>query len=460
MAGLQLSGLVSGIDTGSIITQLMAIEKAPRTKITLDQDATTKRQSLLQDLSTKVTALKSANDDLKSVLSWLDTQTVETGDASKVTVSRTGGAPPGGYDVAIIQLASAERQTFSFVSPGADGTLDIANADGSARTSIALKAGATIDDAVSAINGSSTSKLYAVNVNGSLVLSAKTTGDTSGFGITGAGVGTQTELVAGKNALVTINGTPYERQTNTITDAIPGVQFTLKGKTAVGATVGVTVGTPGPDKDLIVTKVKAFVTAYNDVVKTARTNLTEKPVVNGKTTDDVQKGTLFGDSGLNAMLSQMRSTLSAPIIGLTGLTSMGDIGVSTGAANKGSTINQDALDGLLTVDETKLRASLDSNPNGVRALLGGVNGTTGFGQTFQTVLASYQGPAGLLQSRILSATSDLTGLAAKLTRFDDRMDAKEARLQKQFTAMEAALSASQSAGSNLSSLITSTQSSN
>jgi flagellar hook-associated protein 2 len=458
MAGIQLSGLVSGIDTQSIISQLMTIEKAPRTKITLDQDATTKRQSLLQDLSTKVTALKSANDDLKSVLSWLDTQTVETGDASKVTVSRTGGAPPGGYDVAISQLASAERQTFSFASPAADGTLNITNADGSARTSIALKAGATVDDAVSAINGSSDSKLYAVNVNGSLVLSAKTTGDTSGFGIAGAGVGAQTERVAGQNALLTINGTSYERQSNTITDAIPGVQFTLKGKTAVGATVGVTVGTPGPDKDSIVTKVKAFVTAYNDVVKTARADLTEKPVVNGSTTADVQKGTLFGDSGLSAMLSQFRSTLSAPIAGLTGLTSMGDIGISTGAANKGSSLNQDAIDGLLTIDETKLRASLDANPNGVRALLGGVSGTTGFGQTFQTVLANYQGSAGLLQSRITSATTDLSDLAAKLTTFDARMDAKQDRLQKQFTAMEAALSASQSAGSSLAGLISSNSS--
>jgi flagellar hook-associated protein 2 len=459
MAGIQLSGLVSGIDTQSIIAQLMTIEKAPRTKITLDQDATTKRQGLLQDLSTKVTALKSANDDLKSVLSWLDTQTVETADASKVTVSRIGGAPPGGYDVAISQMASAERQTFSFASPTADGTLDIANADGSARTSVALKAGATVDDAVSAINGSSTSKLYAVNVNGSLVLSAKTTGDTSGFAITGAGVGTQTERVAGQNAKFTINGTDYERQSNTITDAIPGVQFTLKGKTAVGSTVGVTVGTPGPDKDAIVTKVKAFVTAYNDVVKTARADLTEKPVINGSTTDDVQKGTLFGDSGLNGMLSQFRSTMSAPIAGLTGLKSMGDIGISTGAANTGSALNQDSIDGLLTVDETKLRTSLDADPNGVRALLGGVSGTTGFGQTFQTVLANYQGSAGLLQSRITSASSDLTDLATKLTNFDARMDAKQDLLQKQFTAMEAALSSSQSAGSSLAGLISSNSSS-
>ncbi|MES1194030.1 MAG: flagellar filament capping protein FliD, partial [Solirubrobacterales bacterium] len=274
----------------------------------------------------------------------------------------------------------------------------------------------------------------------------------------GAGVGTQTERVAGQNALLTINGTPYERQSNTITDAIPGVQFTLKSNTAVGATVGVTVGTPGPDKDTIVAKVKAFVTAYNDVVKTARADVTEKPVVNGKTTADVQKGTLFGDSGLNAMLSQFRSTLSAPVDGLTGLKSMSDIGISTGAANKGSTLNQDAIDGLLTVDETKLRTAMDTDPNGVRALLGGASGTSGFAQKFQTVLANYQGSAGLLQSRILSASSDLTDLATKLSRFDDRMDAKQDRLQKQFTAMEAALSASQSAGSNLSSLIASNSS--
>jgi flagellar hook-associated protein 2 len=459
MAGIQLSGLVSGIDTGSIIDQLMTIEKAPRTKITLDQDATTKRQSLLSDISTKLTTLKSTNDDLKSVLSWLDTQDVESADTSKVTVSRTGGAPPGGYDVAVNQLASAERQTFSFVSPSADGTLDIANADGTARTSINLKAGASVDDAVSAINGSSTSQLYAVNVNGSLVLSAKTTGDSSGFSIAGAGVGTQTERVAGQNAKISINGTNYERQTNTITDALPGVQFVLKGKTAVGSTVGVTVGTPGPDKDAIVTKVKAFVTAYNDLVKTARADVTEAPIVNGSTTADVQTGTLFGDSGLNMMLSQFRSTLSAPIAGLTGLTSMGDIGVSTGAANTSSSINQDSVDGLLTVDETKLRAALDANPNGVRALLGGTGGTTGFGQVFAGALSSYQGGGGEIQSRITSANSDLSDLATKLTDFDARMTAKQDLLQKQFTAMETAMNASQSAGTSLAGLISSDSSS-
>src|SRR3954471_15683745 len=130
MAGIQMSGLVSGLDTASIIDQLMAVEKLPRTKITLHQDATTKRQSLLQEISSKLTSLKFANDDLKSVLTWGDTQTVESADASKFTVTRTGGAAPGGFDVAITQLASAERQTLQYAAPAADGTIEIANPDG------------------------------------------------------------------------------------------------------------------------------------------------------------------------------------------------------------------------------------------------------------------------------------------------------------------------------------------
>jgi flagellar hook-associated protein 2 len=457
MAGIQLSGLVSGIDTGSIIDQLMQVEKLPRTKITLDQDATTKRQGLLTDISTKLTSLKFANDDLKSALSWLDTQSAESADTSKFTVTRTAGAAPGGYDVSVDQLASAERQTYSFASPSADGTLNIANADGTARASVNLKAGATVDDAVSAINGSSTSQLYAVNVNGSLVLSAKATGDSSGFSITGAGVGTQTDRVAGTNSKITVNGTSYERQTNTITDALPGLSITLKGKTSGTNTVGLTVGAPGPDKDLIVTKVKAFVTAYNDVVTAARADLTDTPVVNAATTADVQKGTLFGDSGLSTMLSQFRTTLSNTVGGLSGITSMADLGVTTGAAS--ATINQDSLDGKLTLDETKLRTALDSDPQGVQKLLGGSGGTNGFPQAFASILSNYQGSAGLIQSRITSANSDLTDLSTKLTNFDARMDIKQQLLEKQFTAMETALSQSNSAGTNLSSLISSDSSS-
>lgn len=456
MAGIQMSGLVSGLDTASIIDQLMAAEKLPRTKITNDQAIDNKKISIYNDLSTKLTTLKTANDDLSSALTWIDTQDVESTDTSKFTVSRTGGAPPGGYDVSVDQLASAERQTWSFTSPTSDGQMVINNADGTQRASVALKAGATVDDAVSAINGAAGGGLYAVNVNGSLVLSAKTTGSDSGFSIAGSGAGTQTERIAGTNAKLTINGTSYERQSNTITDAMPGVQFVLKGKTPAGTTEALTVSTPGPDKDAITTKVKAFVAAYNDVVSASRTALTDTPVVNATASDDIVKGSLFGDSGLNQMLSSFRSAIGAAVPGLSGtLKSLSDIGITTGVSNISGTISQDSLDGKLSLDETKLSTALDSDPLAVRTLLGGTAGTDGFAQGFRSALSNYQGSAGLIQARIASTNTDLSDLATKLTNFDSRMTAKQALLEKQFTAMETAMSQSNSSGSSLSGLISS-----
>ncbi|MCW3021642.1 MAG: hypothetical protein JWR30_964 [Conexibacter sp.] len=453
MAGIQLSGLASGMDTASLISQLMAIERTPRTKITFDQSATTKRQSLLQDINTKLTALKSANDDLKSAATWVDTQSVESGDATKLTATRTGGAPPGGYDVSITQLATAERRTYGFQSPAADGPLKILNQNGTERASIDLKAGASVDDAVSAINSSTDANIYAVNVNGDLVLAAKATGDSSQFSATGAGA--ETERVAGLNAKLTINGAPVERQSNTITDALPGVTLTLKGKTAVGSTVGLSVGTPGPDRDAIATKVQNFITAYNALVTTTRADLDEKRVPKAANSADAQKGTLFGDSGLSSMLSSFRASVSAPIAGLSGLTALTDLGISTGAANTGAAVNQDAVDGKLVLDTTKLNAALDANPLGVRKLLGGLSGTDGFAQSFGALLAPLQGTGGIFDARVTAATKDLSDIADKLTTFDARMDAKENTYNKKFTALEQAMQKSQAVGSSLTSYLAS-----
>lgn len=447
MAGIQLSGLVSGLDTQSIISQLMAVENVPRTRITLQQAAAQKRQSLLQDLNTKVTALKNAADDLKSVGTWLDTQTASSTDDSKVSISRTGGAPPGGYDVTITQLAAAERQTYAYQPPAADGPLTIYGADGTTvRTTVDLKAGATVDDAVAAINSNHDANLYAVNVNGDLVLAAKTTGVGSAFSVTGAG--TQTQRVAGQDALFNVSGVDYQRSSNTVTDALPGVTLTLKSKTGASS-VGVTISGPGPDKDGISAKVKAFVDAYNALVDAGRADLSEEKVPTAANTLDAQKGTLHGDSGISGMLTSLRAVVANPVAGLTGLTSLADIGVSTGAANTGASINQDSVDGKLTFDTGKLTDALTSDPLSVQKLLGGLSGTDGFAQAFDGVIDPYQGTGGIFDQRITSAGQELTTIQSQLDAFDQRMSAKQDFLQKQFTALETALSQSQSTQSSL-----------
>src|SRR3954451_2114089 len=204
MAGIQLTGLVNGLDTQSIISQLMAVERQPRTGITFEQAAATRRQTLLTDVSRQITGVRNALEDLGSVTTWLDTQSVSSSDDGKVSVSRTSGAAPGAYDVAVTALASAARHTYDYAAPAADGPLQILNKDGSLRSSIDLKAGATVDDAVAAINSKTDADLYAVNVNGDLVLAAKKTGTVSDFTV--AGAGSDLNYVHGIDAQYSING--------------------------------------------------------------------------------------------------------------------------------------------------------------------------------------------------------------------------------------------------------------
>src|SRR5688500_7548118 len=98
MAGIQLSGLASGLDTASIVSQRMAVERQPRTRIEMRQATEQARRDGLNEVAGQLRALKQAAADLRSVGVWADTQTATSSDTSKLDVRRTGGAGPGGYD--------------------------------------------------------------------------------------------------------------------------------------------------------------------------------------------------------------------------------------------------------------------------------------------------------------------------------------------------------------------------
>jgi flagellar hook-associated protein 2 len=454
MAGIQLTGLVSGLDTQSIVAQLMTIERQPRTRIELQQAATQARQTNLRDISTKLSTLKLAAQDLGSVALWADTQSVTTTDDTKVAVRRTGGVGPGGYDVTVTQLASSSRRTYDFQSPTADNTpLTIFDKDGNAKATFSLNAGATVDDAVAAINANPDGGVYAVNVSGDLVLASRTTGKDSVFSATGAGALVAGSQVDGDDAIYSIGTqTGLTSPTNVIANAIPGVELTLKAKTT-GVTVN--VGNPEPDRGAVKDKIKAFVSAYNDAVTAMRADLDEKRVPNAANATDASKGSLFGDTGVSDIVDQLRTAISGDVPGFTatstpsGITALAAIGITTGGASSGTTVNQDAVDGKLVFDEAAFDAAVDKDPTGVQKLLGGVIGTDGFAQKFASVVDTYAQTGGVLDARISSAADDLTRIQAQLDEFDQRMDARQAFYDTQFQNLETALAQSQSIQSQL-----------
>src|SRR3954469_14805612 len=130
-SGISFGGLASGLDTNSIIDQLMAIERQPQDKLKLRQSQVDARKSALSDVSTRLKTLRLAAQDLKSPTLWLDTQSVDVNDPTKVAVTRTGGAGTGGYQVQIDTLASASQHWFQYTPPTADQliTSDYGGAD-------------------------------------------------------------------------------------------------------------------------------------------------------------------------------------------------------------------------------------------------------------------------------------------------------------------------------------------
>jgi len=439
VTGIQLSGLASGMDTDAIIQQLMSIEAQPRTRVARQQVAIQARQDALRSIDSKLTALKLAAGDLRSATMWLPSQTVASGNDSVLSARQLTGAAPGGYPVTVSALATADARTYSWNAGG--GAIDINyKANGVDATKSFDLTGQTLDEAVATINGDSGSPVWAVNVGGKLSLSRRETGDhaTWGFEASGAAIGAATSSRDGTDASYTIAGDPttYTSHTNVATDGLPGLELTLKSL----GTATVTVSPPAANPDALKSKIKAFVSAYNDAVDLVRGELTEKRVADPQTDDDAKLGVLFGDATLSGLLSKMRQTISE-----AGLDQLGVSVVTSGAAN-----SPDTLAGKLTFDESTFDEAWAADPLAVKAKIGSPD-APGFAQDFEADLDPFtRAGDGLLDTRVGDADRELSYVKDTLDRIDLRLQTKEDLLRKQFAALEEALSQSQSQSADLS----------
>jgi flagellar hook-associated protein 2 len=430
VAGLQLSGLASGIDTDSIITQLMAIESQPRTRMAQQQLIVQTRQSALQSVDTSLSNLKLAAQDLRSAALWIPSQSASSSAESVLTAQLTGAAAPGAATVTVQNLASSEQHTL--VPTALAGHTKLTITAGSATKDYTYT---SIDDLVSQINSDDQGSAYAVNVNGSLVLSRRVTGAAEGFTVAVDDAAVTETIKAGRDAHYTVDNDPkvWSSASNVVANGLPGVELTLK----TTGTSTVNVQPPMVDPAGVKAKIKAFVSAYNASVDLVRGKLNEKPVANPQNDSDAVKGVLYGDQTLSSVLAQIRQTISEAGLDRLGVTVPGT----------GSGTSDDALAGKLSFNEATFDDAWASSPSAVQAKLGSTT-TQGFAQNFEALLDPItRAGDGLLDQRVSQANSDLAYIKDTLAAMDLRLQSKEDYLRAQFTAMESALSQSQSQSS-------------
>jgi flagellar hook-associated protein 2 len=231
---------------------------------------------------------------------------------------------------------------------------------------------------------------------------------------------------------------------NTVTDAIPGLSLTFKAVTSSAVTV--TVGSPAADKAKIKAAVHDFVNMYNANMADIKAKLEEKPVLGAASAADAAKGLFFADSTLQGIRDRMRTAIASPLGNDSTLNLLSQIGISTGETTGSGTVSQDALDGKLVVDDDKLDDMLDSNPDGVKNLLGATLGKDGFAQAIDNVLNPSVQTSGSFDTLINQTNSQISDLTDQIATWDTRLSDMQDRLKQQFNAMELALSQNQTQG--------------
>lgn len=431
---ISVSGLASGLNTSSIIAALMAAQRQPVTHLTNEQTKLRAAQTELQSIQGSLQQLAFAASEFSVPSLFESSQTVSSNEPTRVSATATTGAAIGGYEVEVTKLANSAQRTFTFTSPAGEDAITI---DGQ---EFKVKAGETAKDLANAINSDGKATVYAAALEGgALVLSTRATGNTGGefIKVTDPG-GTLTEKAGtakeGQNAEFKVNGVAGSSSSNTVTNAIAGVTLTLGGLTP-GGPVTIDVQAPGPSAGAVQAQVQAFVKIYNATVEAIRAQLTTKPPAKAQSAGEFATGTLFGDVELTSLLDNMRTAMYEPGAGLeAAMSSPFDIGVSTGAPVGGGVSSQASLEGLLTLDPTKLSAAVQANPAGVQKML------QQWSQNLQGLINATGAPGGTLEARANGDASQITRLTSQINNMNEMLVQREKALQATYAKLESVIS--------------------
>ncbi len=448
MAGLiHVGGLATGLDTTKIIDQLMQLERRPLDLLSQQLTGVQASQTSLATLGGKLAALGSAASALNTTEEVLLGKGASS-DPTVVTAAAGGGAARGATALTVTQLArgSVAGATTGVTAPTSTvalgpGTFRFQVGSGPVQ-SVALTGTTTLDDLVRAVNGLDVPvTASAVNLGTAaapdyrLNLVSRDTGASSTITV----VQDDTTLAvqttqAGQNAQFTVGGFSgtFERESNTFSDVLPGVTFSLKG-------TGTAVVTVDDDADAITAKVKALVAAFNDVVQFVAG---ESTITQGQTQGDIKIGSLAADSTVRRLVDQLHDGFSETLAGATSrYVNLSSLGLAT------------QKDGTISFDETKFRTALGDNSEAAAQVLAGNGVGLGVANGLAKLVADATGIGGILALDGNNLDDQVRELQDQIDAGQRRVDAFQADLQGQFTALEALVSGLQSQSSFLTSVL-------
>ena len=236
MTAVTFTGLSSGIDTASLVTQLVAAERAPANNLTGRQSDLATQKTIVGNLSSALAALGTAVRGLD--LPGEVQPRKATASDGHVTAAASSGALATVHAVRVEQLARSQitsSRTFDSAGPGVLGDGSVTITTGTKTATISYTGADSLADIAARINGAGVAASASVLFDGTsyrLVVASTGTGTAAAaqFADDGDGLALSDPdniKVHARDAKAEIDGVEVTRASNVIADAVPGVTFTL-----------------------------------------------------------------------------------------------------------------------------------------------------------------------------------------------------------------------------------------
>ena len=493
---MRLSGLMSGMDTDSVIQELVA---ARRTKVDTAVKAQTKlewKQDAWKDLNTKLKNLQSKYiNNMRFTTAYMK-KTTKASNESAVSVITGENAVNGVQELKVKQLAKtayltgAEVKTkdgnkatalttlgqLGDIAEGANITLNgkAIFAEGE------LTADTTISDVLTKLKEKGLNASFDEN-NQRLFVSAKESGAKNDFTLGGTGMALTAlglsiknngaTKIDGQDAEIELNGATFKSSTNTFN--INGLTITALNKTADDEVVTLTTQN---DTDGIYDMVKKFLKEYNSIINEMdklynadsakgyepltdeeKEAMSESEVE--KYEEKIKSALLRGDSNLSSISSVLKRTMSSGIEVNGKMMYLSDFGISTlsyftAPENEKNAyhIDGDSDDTDTSGNADKLKSMIASNPDTVVSFFTELSKNLYTEMTNQSKsIDGYRSYGNFYDDKKMKA--DYTDYKSKIAELEKKLADYEDQWYAKFAAMETAMAKMQSNTSAVTALL-------
>lgn len=480
---IRITGMNSGLDTDSIITELVSAYKAKGDKYVKEQTKLSWTQDLWKSLNTKIFNFYKSLDKLRLGSSVKKKTTVS--DPTKAKITAGSGAVSGTQTLQVKELAKGKyitgdvlektpgekvtsNDTLSNLGYSGSETIKIEGSEGS--VDIAVDGTTTISDFVKKINESGVGvKASFDETNQRIFISSTKTGVENSFTMKGTGdaldkLGLKDEKEGGKavvkdatDAKIILNGAEYTSSNNTFN--VNGLTIQATAKTADNEELTITTDT---DTQGMYDNIKEFISSYNDLINELSSyyNADSAKGYEPLTADEKDamsesdiaewekkiKGSLLRrDSTLSGIMSAMTSAMSSTVtvngksFGLAnlGIKTLGYFASSKNEKNAFH-IDGDEDDTFSSENEDKLMAMLNSDPEAVNEIIKGIAS-----KLYNNMDEKLKGSSTLKSAytvyndkEMAKSYSDYT---TKIKEWNEKVEKIEDSYYKKFSAMEVAL---------------------